>query len=265
MEFIVTASPNKGIQRHRSNVLAQRLSLLLNAIAIGRIRPRTEHALPTWVKIVSENTQYALLPQGYSYDGFETWSELFSSCEGFSEISLRDSSVYFGQQGLMTLLNQDLPNIFQDLFLSFFTLSRSLQEKFTRAAYWFRLAQHEESYSALFLHLIQCVETLLPPAESGQVCATCKRNIGKSSTQRFTEFLDALVPRHPELTSARNKLYGLRSDLSHGWDLMAQDLNEFIGSKSSQQTLILVEAFELARLALINWLIQESASPITVP
>jgi hypothetical protein len=72
------------------------------------------------------------------------------------------------------------------------------------------------------------------------------------------EFLDKIVPAHHELSKGRKQLYKLRSDLSHGWDLFALDMRTAMAPKSSNQMMRTFEAYQLAKLALVNWLIGQA-------
>ena len=147
-----------------------------------------------------------------------------------------------------------LPKSFGQLLNIFLRLEIPRRNKFLRAAYWYSLAQMQESFSARFLHLIQGIETLVPPADVREECLTCQKELG-GPTLRFRGFLDKLVPAHSELSRARSQFYKFRSDLSHGRDICGRDLGVNHVPRSVDQMKLVFEAYQLARLALINWLI----------
>ena len=196
--------------------------------------------------------------ESYGYTEFQRYQEFFTECDVMPAIELVDGGKYFNRMGYALGRPLQLPNTFEQLFNTFLQLNTPLQEKFYRAAYWYNLAQGQESSSARFLHLIQCIETLLPPAENGRECPECKKSMGKSVTKRFTEFLDKLVPAHSELDRARKQLYELRSNLSHGWDICGRDFLRNHSPQSTDQMMQVFEAYQLAKLALINWLIGQT-------
>ena len=66
------------------------------------------------------------------------------------------------------------------------------------------------------------------------------------------------VPAHSELNRARSQLYELRSDLSHGRDICGRDLGRNHVPRSVDQMMLVFEAYQLARIALINWLIKQA-------
>ena len=168
-------------------------------------------------------------------------------------LELVEDKQYFARMGCEIGRPLQLPKSFHQLINIFRNLDPPRQNKFLRAAYWYSLAQMQESSSARFLHLIQAIETLVPPADVREECPACKREL-IGPTKRFIELLDRLVPAHSELSRARKQFYKFRSDLSHGRDICGRDLGVNHVPKSADQTMLVFEAYQLARLALINWL-----------
>ena len=258
IEFEIYDSPNLSIRIDRIYSRAQKLSLFLNAIVKGSITVPSTDTHYRWVTRNDPKSQYEHMRESYGYAEFQPYQEFFTKCDAMPPIEFVDDVTYFGRMGYDLGRPLQLPNTFEQLFNTFLQLDIPLQEKFYRAAYWYNLAQSQESSSARFLHLIQCIETLVPPAEAGQECPECKMHRGKGPTTRFTEFLDKLVPAHSELARARRQLYKLRSDLSHGWDICGRDLLKNHSPKSMDQMMQVLEAYQLARIALINWLIEQA-------
>lgn len=255
IEFETSDSPNVVIRLDRINSKSRKILLFLNAIVESSIESRRNSPRSTWV---TRESVYEHLREGYNYQDFQPWGESFTECSTLPSINLVDHRDYF-LGGYQIDRPLRLPNSFEELFNIYFQLDKLLQNKFTRAAYWFNLAHGQKSASARFLHLIQCIETLMPGAESTEVCTHCNREIGKGPTKRFQEFLDELVPAKPELVKKRKQLYKLRSDLTHGWDLFARDLREAtMTPKSSDQMLQTLDAYQLARFALVNWLSRQA-------
>lgn len=254
LEFVTKDSPDFKIRMSRIASLALRLSLFLNVIVEGSImQPNTSQRF-RWVSRESEGRVYEHLREGYGYQGFQPWQESFTDLASIEVMELINHNEYFTRFGYETGRSLQLPNSIAELTSAYLGLDRVLQDRFIRAAYWYSLAQCQDSASARFLHLIQSIETLVPDAERGQTCSECRRTIDDGPTKRFVTFLDTMVPSHENLRKGRRHLYKLRSDLSHGWDLFSQDLRLASAPKSMDQMMQGYEANQLARLALVNWL-----------
>ena len=258
IEFEVYDSPNLSIRINRIYSRAQKLSLFLSAIAEGWVTFPSISSHFRWVTRNDPKFQYEHMLEGYGYAEFQRYQEFFTECDDMPSIELVDDRKYFGQMNYELGRPLQLPNSFEQLFNIFLQLRTPIQDKFSRAAYWYSLAQSQESSSARFLHLVQSIETLVPPAEVRQECTACKKELG-GPTQRFRDFLDRLVPAHSELNRARSQLYKLRSDLSHGRDICGRDLGRNLVPKSADQMTLVFEAYQLARIALINWLITQTS------
>ncbi|MBK9949648.1 MAG: hypothetical protein IPP12_21065 [Nitrospira sp.] len=258
IEFEMHESPNHMVRVNRISSMAKKISLFLNAVTKESISSNASSSRFRWVLKDNAGPVYEYLQEGYGYSDFLPWQDSFTESETMNPIDLVDAQEYFTKPSSWLFRPFHLPDIFQQLSNIYFQLNKSAQDKFTRAAYWFSLVQDQQSSSAQFLYLIQCIETLLPKTESGQVCPKCNRDIGPGPTARFVDFLNNMVPGHPELAKGRKRLYKIRSDLSHGWELFTRDLRTVMNPKSSDQLLRTHAAYQLARLALINWLIKQS-------
>ena len=164
IEFEVYDSPNLSIRINRIYSRAQKLSLFLSAIAEGIVTFPSTSSHFRWVTRNDPKPQYEQMLEGYGYAEFQRYQEFFTECDATPLIELVDDHKYFGRLGFDPGRPLQLPNSFEQLFKIFLHLNPSLQEKFSRATYWYSLAQCQESSSARFLHLIQSIETLVPLA-----------------------------------------------------------------------------------------------------
>ena len=253
IEFEVFDSPNLSIRINRIYSHAQRLSLFLGVIAEGLVMLPNTSSHFRWVTRNDPKSQYEHLLEGYGYSEFQRQQDFFTECNDMPLLELVEDKQYFARMGCEIGRPLQLPKSFHQLINIFRNLDPPRQNKFLRAAYWYSLAQMQESSSARFLHLIQAIETLVPPADVREECPACKREL-IGPTKRFIELLDRLVPAHSELSRARKQFYKFRSDLSHGRDICGRDLGVNHVPKSADQTMLVFEAYQLARLALINWL-----------
>ena len=254
IEFEVFDSPNLSIRMNRIYSHAQKLSLFLGVIAEGRVTFPNTSSHFRWVTRNDPKSQYEHMLEGYGYSEFQRQQDFFTGCNDTPLLELIEDQKYFARMGYEVGRPLQLPKSFHQLLAIFLHLEPPRQNKFLRAAYWYSLTQAQESSSARFLHLIQGIETLVPSADVRKECPSCKRQLG-GPTQIFREFLDKVVPAHSELRRARNQFYKFRSDLSHGRDICGRDLGVNHVPRSVDQMMLVFEAYQLARLALINWLI----------
>ncbi len=254
IEFEVCDSPNVSIRGYRICSKAQKLSLLLSLLAEGDVLvPSTANHF-RWMRRNDPKSQYEQMLEEYGYGEFQPFQDSFTESDMLPSIELVDDQQYFKENGFTAGYPLRLPVSFKELVHAFERLTPVLQERFSRAGYWYHLAKRQESYSAYFLHLIQSIETLLPSAEPGNACSECGKDKNDGPTKRFRNFLDELVPAQPEFASARKQLYTFRSNLSHGWDICGRDFGRMNIPMSVAQTMWTVQAYHLARCALINWL-----------
>ena len=223
IEFEIFDSPNLSIRMNRIYSRAQKLSLFLSVIAEGRVTFPNTSSHFRWVTTNDPKSQYEHMLEGYGYAEFQRHQDFFTECNDTPSIELVEDQKYFARMGYEVGRPLQLPKSFGQLLNIFLRLEIPRQNKFLRAAYWYSLAQMQESFSARFLHLIQGIETLVPPADVREECLTCQKELG-GPTLRFRGFLDKLVPAHSELSRARSQFYKFRSDLSHGRDICGRDL-----------------------------------------
>ena len=100
-----------------------------------------------------------------------------------------------------------------------------------------------------------------PLPETTEKCEACGQTRFKV-TKKFGEFLDAHVPfiREPLWAWVRNVLYGVRSDLAHGNDVMHRDMAPLtvISVKLSREFSIERATRHVAATAIRNWLVSRS-------
>lgn len=258
IEFQTYDSPNFAIRLNRISSSANRIFLFINSLSDVIIRPIPTPQRHVWVVRNEGGSLPERLQETYSIPGFQPWQDNYTEYVSAGKIDLVPHKEYFTRYGWQPGRPLQLPDTFDKLFSIYRNLSKPAQDKFVRAGYWYSLAQNQHSLSARFLHLIQCIETLVPNAESSQSCEKCGKDLGKGPTKRFVDFLDDLVPEHPDLAKERSQFYRLRSDLSHGWDLFTRDLRMAKDPKSTDQMMYSFKAYKLASIALVNWLTRQA-------
>ena len=80
--------------------------------------------------------------------------------------------------------------------------------------------------------------------------------------RKFREFLSKYVHPSNGSISKYNKIYNLRSNITHNGNLLLKDhiMEWYDTAKTEDQFITYFETMQLSKLALINWLIQNSAS-----
>ncbi|MFE4029317.1 hypothetical protein ACFX4N_24505 [Priestia sp. YIM B13551] len=147
-----------------------------------------------------------------------------------------------------------LPEMFNSMFNRFYLLDSKLQERFLRAAYWFKHAGEVTniSRSASFLAFISAIETMASDKSKLTECKECKNKAG--ATQQVRKFLEDNLQGEPQ--KIIKKMYNLRSNLTHGSMILQEDSGTFMPMTPSSN-----EEFydynltkKLTRTSLINWL-----------
>ena len=147
-------------------------------------------------------------------------------------------------------------------FCRYQSLPPAPRAKFDRAAYWLSMAsrQWEDSISASYASLVSAAEALT--SENGTkhsvFCDKCGENRAHDvpgATEKFRSFFEKYTP-DPGLRERRSKMYGLRSKILHGSDLMQLDQGRAIGWDPPwwNEREMNTELWGLMRTAARNWL-----------
>jgi hypothetical protein len=154
-----------------------------------------------------------------------------------------------------------VPTDLDDLIYRYQKLSASDRAKFDRATFWMDLANRQWtiSTSASFASLVSAVEALTDRGIRHHVyCKTCGKDQPHDvpgATQKFQDFFEQYAPGR-SLSSRRSKMYGLRSGILHGSDLMQLDQDRDFGwdPPGWNERQLHMELWSLARMAMRTWL-----------
>jgi Apea-like HEPN len=156
-----------------------------------------------------------------------------------------------------------VPHDLDDLICRYQDLRPPLQAKFDRATYWLSMArrQWEDSMSASYASLVSAAEALTTEQSSQHkvYCEQCKEirsHDVPGATEKFRAFFEKYAPGSG-LRERRSKMYGLRSKIVHGSDLMQLDQGRALGCwdppwRNEEETN--KELWTLMRIAARNWL-----------
>ena len=121
-----------------------------------------------------------------------------------------------------------VPADLDQLICCYMALSRGNRAKFDRAAFWMGMAsrQWNTSVSVSFVALVSAIESLTERGDRHSFnCPTCG-NLAEhevpGATQRFKNFFYTYAPGVSR-AKRRDDMYKLRSDISHGGELMQLD------------------------------------------
>jgi hypothetical protein len=257
-EFPINRSVDFVVQFKRLERRAKKYALLLNLFLEGSVTRVSRGQKRHWVHEEGADflSGYKYLREGYRYENF---GDIGMGPDFFSTMQFPPMEIveYYEYSNHRQNLNPSMRvSVLTPIFLeSFERLERSDQDRFLRSAFWFHHASSvwQESNTASYLAIISSIESLIPkPAQN--------RRRGDGATKRFVDFLNQMVPVSEKDATQREKLFNLRSDLTHGWDLFHADAEALRGMnpKSTNEFHSYTIAMDLAREVLLNWLMKKT-------
>jgi hypothetical protein len=273
-EFPINRSINGIVQIERAQRQARKYALLLNVFLEGNVSRTSCGRQRHWVheEEADLSNGYKYLRENYRYPGFyDTGPDFlpigshpltFSSVEHFSSMETMEYYEYFSNTRQELNPPMRVPILLATFFDRFESLEKAEQDQFMRATFWFHHASSvwKESNSAAYLAIISSIETLVPSAKSVEKCKQCGAPRDNGPTKRFVNFINEMVPASEENIKERQKLYRLRSALTHGGDLFQADTVSMGGMnpKSASEYNSHIIAMNLARQALLGWLLKKT-------
>jgi hypothetical protein len=257
LEYVTEKVSDGVLTMTRSERRGRELELVIGALAHGTQRQAQVSYFDWGYPYPSSMEVPSQFQPGYRVPGLDLTSEtpMPSSGQQARLVPIRD---YYGN-GLGDEF--ELPDAMQQLVLAWSALPDDKRRTFLRSAYWLREADERFSTSAsvALVSAVQAVESLLPEGDP-ETCGTCGQPVYRL-TRRFREFLES----HGRAdTRANNALYGMRSKLTHGAALLDRDVTYTFGYGSPvgvEQDGTLRAAITTARVAAVNWLVEESRTP----
>jgi hypothetical protein len=263
LEVAYTSSANDRISYNRGLTAAREVELLLAALLVFDIRGETRLSEPVWTYTVDEdgdgNTRQLrseLRQLGYTAETAARSVTRFTN--GLPPLPTMPLDQYLELQGISVDSTLSVPTELVDLLDAFYALQAEERTQFLRACHWFQHASRvwRLSKSAYYVSVIQAIETvMLSPPTTGH-CHQCNRPEGPGPTRTFIDFVDRHARGLPR--RERQQLYKIRSNLTHGTQLLAPD--EYLGfgaeftPQSVQDYSLARTASHVARVCLINWL-----------
>ncbi len=261
LEFPIRASDFWPVTNHRRIREHRKLTLLLNVLLAGRVRLQPRGYEHFWASVPRDDgTSEIKWVQQFFFAklGEPVIDELSSSGgEQLGEVEPEEYYARVGHDGMGLRVPTDLD---QSICL-YLQLSSKDRAKFDRAAFWMNIASRQGaiSVSASFASLVSAVESLTDRGKPHRIyCQKCKKHVVHESPgalERFRTFFEKYAPGATH-RKRRNKMYGLRSDISHGSELMQFDQDIAFGWDPPwwEERELHAELWGTARIAVRNWL-----------
>jgi hypothetical protein len=261
LEFTYPKCGDPLVDIARQRRRAQEFGLLLNVLVEGVTDPPPRFGRHEWVMEVepgaSDPLRCSLRQVGYVPKGMLPHGGGFTPIEGYSAMTVVENLDWLEAMRAGTDVLR-VQGFVAPLILSYEALDPAARRQFLRSAYWFHHAHvaHAHSASAVLLALVSALDTLLPPAPPSRRCPTCGLSVGASRTTQFADYIERLVPSVPHLRGAARDLFGLRSDVTHGWHLLDHDeaAEMTIAPFAANEDRHIQDARMLVKYALRRWL-----------
>lgn len=266
LEFRFTDSIDRMVGIQRRARIAREIELLCVALSSSLkgslgINARHHWVIPEEADINSLKSR--LCQELYTWPGALGQAQEFSSITATAPVARAPHVEYYSRRGISPDQVVDLPDSMEECLDAFFALPRAERDRFLRASYWFRHAQHTfaHSQSASFTALVSAIEALMSAPSNTETCITCGRNTGPGPTKLFIDFVERYAPSPTVPRAERRKLYALRSALSHGGNLLHTDREAWspgLTPDRIRQWERMDGMWQIVRVALVHWLMDKS-------
>jgi hypothetical protein len=261
LEFPIQETNLWAITNHRRIREHRKLTLLLNLLLAGTTRCLPDRPRHFWARVqCGAESDIQWVQESYFASLGEAVANELSPTSGEKLEEIKSEKYYerAGHDGRGLRVPDDL----DDLIYRYQNLPPMLQAKFDRATYWLSMAsrQWQDSMSASYASLVSSAEALTTQESSKHIvyCEQCKENRSHDvpgATEKFRAFFEKYTP-NPGLRERRSQMYGLRSKILHGSDLMQLDQGRAVGWDPPwwNEREMNTELWTLVRIAARNWL-----------
>jgi len=258
----VWPTTNYSITNQRRRREHQKLTLFLNLLLGGTTKFLRERPRHFWANVCSGGeSKIEWVQEWYFADFGQIVIQELSAPVG-EKLGQIEPEKYYKEVTGLDGLGLHVPDDLDESICRYQSLPAAPRAKFDRAAYWLSMAsrQWEDSMSASYASLVSAVEALTPEdgTKHSVYCDKCNENRTHDvpgATEKFRSFFEKYTP-DPGLRERRSKMYGLRSKILHGGDLMQLDQGRAIGWDPPwwNEREMNTELWGLMRTAARNWL-----------
>jgi Apea-like HEPN len=253
---------NYSITNQRRRREHQKLTLLLNLLLGGTTKYVRERPKHLWASVrFGGEPKIEWVQELYFADFGQIVVQELSTPVG-EKLEQIESEKYYKERKGLDGRGLSVPDDLDESICRYQSLPAALRDKFDRAAYWLSMAsrQWEDSMSASYASLVSAAEALTPEHSSKHsvYCPKCgeyRTHDVPGATEKFRSFFEKYTP-DPGLRERRSRMYGLRSKILHGSDLMQLDQGRAIGWDPPwwNEREMNTELWGLMRTAARNWL-----------
>jgi hypothetical protein len=233
---------------------------VLNLLLAGTIKFIPARRRQFWAHVSNAELDFRWVNEWYFADiGLPIVNEL--SPPASKALEVLEANKYYKETMGLDGRGLRVPDDLDDSIYRYQNLPLKLRAKFDRATYWMSMASRQwtDSMSASYASLVSSVEALTEESIKHNVyCEVCKQQRSHDvpgATEKFRAFFERYAP-DAGLEDRRSKMYGLRSKILHGSDLMQLDQDRAFGWDPPwmNEREMNQELWNLTRIAARNWL-----------
>ncbi len=262
LELPIVEAVSASVMRYRLARDHRRLTRLLNVLLVGHTRSQDRNGSGTWVQIFGDGEPKTI----WGSTGFVAelggppivTAPTPASVQRIEEVH-PDEYYDIGNDGKPLRVPTDL----DEQIVRYHALTPGDKARFNRAAFWLDVSGRFWSFavSTYFSALVSAIEALTDRgATHSAYCAECHRQRTHDEpgpTKLFRDFLETYAPGITR-KEQRDEMYKLRSDLSHGTEIMHLDQELSLGFGMVppfwREYDLLTDLSKVTRVALRNWL-----------
>jgi hypothetical protein len=181
LEFSYNQSPDFAVSGRRRQREGHRIGLVLSSL----LRPSITWHLPmavgnrdhAWVQLPNSghvwNVGYCKIT--YEHTSIRYILDGFTPTDGVAAVPLVPAERYYRPGYFRGADGLELPGDLEEWFDLFFGLSAERQNRFLQASYWLNQTNRVDSFSAMFMHTIQAIESLSWQRRSQTHCSRCNK------------------------------------------------------------------------------------------
>jgi hypothetical protein len=259
LEFPVHDAGRWRITNHRRRREHRKLTLVINLLLRGTTKLLPDRPSSFWAYIPKAD-EIQWVQEFYSADFGEAVIDELSPPSG-EKLEEIEAKKYYSKEFWVDDDRLCVPDDLDESVWRYQSLSPALRAKFDRAAYWLSMAsrQWEDSISASYASLVSSAEAFAEKSSQHTVyCQQCEKDRSHDvpgAAEKFRAFFEKYTPE-PGLKQRRSKMYGLRSMILHGSDLIQLDQGRGLGWDPPwwDEREMTWELWSLMRIAVRNWL-----------
>lgn len=272
IEFKYNPSPDTMIDWSRRRKKTTIYTRILNLLVNQHLRLASNSGRSHWVMDIDESTNkasYSYKQEGYAPEGMKGKMKDFTDVAILTEMKGVPFQEYYTKTLGVTSDPLRIPDNLEASLDVVFNLRERDWDRFFMSCSWYSQSSEvwHNSGSSAFISLVTALECLVGEREK---CDDCNQEIPDQLdfcdgckqpryqvAKGFKKFLERFVPFIDSYPREKKTLYGIRSKLAHGIDLLQHDLKPWtfiMNVKKDEQDLLHRNLHYISRVAMYNWL-----------